>query len=411
MRRVLFVMQSVAAGGMETHAIDLAAEYVRRGLHTGAVVPRDSHLDAVAARFGAAGARVARIDTDARRGRVRQVAAAPRFLRALRHFRPDVVHVHTGGATGGLLPLTVARLCSDATVVLTEHDVPAVAAGWRARLVRRLVDRSAHAVVAVSRRNASIRRERAGADERKLAAVLNGVPPPVRASGERQANAARVRQSLGIPAEDVVIGSLVRLSEGKGLSVLIEAFASVETPASLLLVGDGPLRAALGRQACELGVDGRVHFAGHQQDPTPWLDAMDVFALAVPAGSQSIALLEAMARGLPPIITFCGPEEAVVPGETGLCAAPEDPSSLADALAQLAGDDALRCRLGSSAAAHVARQFSTTRVAGDLLDLYEGARSGHIPAHLLASSPHRAPTAAAACAPVSHRPPREDAPG
>ena len=386
MKRVLFVMQSVAAGGMETHAIDLAEEYVARGLRVAAVVPCDASLDVVAGRFLATGAAVVRIDTDARRGRARQVLAQQRYLRVLRRFRPDVVHIHTGGATGGLLPVVLARLCG-ATAVITEHDVPVENAGWRARLVRRLIDLSAHAVIAVSRRNAAIRRDRAGANEPRFAAVLNGVPIRAVAPGEREANAARIRGELGIPAGRVVIGSLVRLAEGKGLPTLIEAFARLDGDPALLLAGDGPLREALQRHAADLGVAGRVHFAGHRDDPAPCLDAMDVFALAVPAGSQSIALLEAMARGLPPVITFCGPEEAVVDGETGLCARPDDAASLAAALSRLVGDPELRARLGRQAAAHVAAHFSAARVAHDLLELYEAVPQGEVPARLRASSP------------------------
>ncbi|GAB4334469.1 MAG: glycosyltransferase family 4 protein [Dehalococcoidia bacterium] len=386
MTRVLVVMQSVAAGGMETHAIDLAAEYVARGLRVAAVVPCDASLDAVAGRFVATGSAVLRIDTDARRGRARQLLAQRRYLRALRRFRPDVVHIHTGGATGGLLPVALARLCCGATVVITEHDVPAEDAGWRSRLVRRLIDRVAHAVVAVSRRNAAIRRDRAGANELRFAAVLNGVPIRSVAPREREAHAARVRQELGIPAGRVVIGSLVRLAAGKGLATLLEAFARLDGDPALLLVGDGPLREALRRQAADLGVARRVYFAGHRDDPIPYLDAMDVFALAVPAGSQSIALLEAMARGLPPVITFCGPEEAVIDGETGLCARPDDVASLTAALSRLVDDAALRSRLGQAAASHVAAHFSTARVADDLLELYQAARCGRIPPRLLASS-------------------------
>jgi len=185
-----------------------------------------------------------------------------------------------------------------------------------------------------------------------------------------------------------VVGSVVRLAPGKGLDDLIRAFAIARAtvPVRLLLVGDGPLRDELGQTALDLGVSEAVHFAGQRSEPGPFVDAMDVFVLAVPAGSMSIALLEAMARGAPPVITFCGPEEAVIDGETGLGAPPSDPPGLAAVLVRICEDTALRARLAASAAAHVRAHFSVERVADDLLELYASVAQGGVPDRLRADA-------------------------
>ena len=194
---------------------------------------------------------------------------------------------------------------------------------------------------------------------------------------------------MGVAPDAVVVGCLVRLAEGKGLDNLLRAFALVRArrACTLVLVGDGPLRSDLQRLAGELGIDAAVRFAGQQPEPAPYLDAMDIFALSVPAGSMSIALLEAMARALPPVITFGGPEEAVIPDETGLCAPPNDPQALADTLELLVRDQRLRERLGASAARHVRRHFSVRRVADDLLELYRRPAGGAVPGRLQADAP------------------------
>lgn len=388
-RRAILALQSTSIGGMETHVIDLAAEYARRGIDVTLVVPEAPAFDPLALRGTAAGARVCRLDTDARGGRVAQVRRAPRIARLLRAARPDVVHLHTGGATGGLALLAMARTLTAATVAITEHDVPSEHPGRKQRLARRAMDRSCHVVVAVSRRNARLRHDRLPVRRPAFAAVLNGVPVPALSPAEQAENRVRVRDELGIPAGATVIGSLVRLAEGKGLDTLIRAFALTRAaaPCELLLVGDGPLRAELQALALSLGVADHVRFAGNQPQPAPYLDGMDAFALAVPAGSMSIALLEAMARGLPPVITFCGPEEAVIPGETGLGAAPNDPAALAAALTTLAADSATRERLALAARAHVERHFSVSRVAGDLLTAYAAAKHGTLPARLRFDTP------------------------
>jgi glycosyltransferase involved in cell wall biosynthesis len=253
------------------------------------------------------------------------------------------------------------------------------------------MDRLTHSLVAVSRRNAALRTRRLG-PRPHLAAVLNGVPVTDVPRSEREANRHTVRNTLGIALDAVVIGSVVRLSIGKGLHDLIEAYAQVraQRPCELLLVGDGPLRSELEQLAASLGIAGHVHFAGHQRVPVAFLDAMDVFVLAVPAGSMSIALLEAMERWLPPVITFCGPEEAVIAEETGLCAPPNDPQGLAQVLLRITADEGLRARLGRAAGEHVRRHFSVRRVADDLLDVYSSGRGGRPPERLRADGPANA---------------------
>ena len=388
-KRVVLALQSTAVGGMETHVIDLAAEYRRRGITVLGLVPAGADFDGVAARMAAGGARVARADTDARHGRLAQIGTFRALTTGLRTFSPDAVHVHTGGATGGAGLVALARVATNATVVITEHDVPAVAPSLRQRLARQSIDRAAHAVIAVSRRNAGLRAARLGAHSRHFVVVLNGVPLPTATSAERLCGRRSVRQRFGIACDEVVIGSLVRLAEGKGLETLLPAFAEVraEHPCRLLLVGDGPLRGELGAMATSLGIAGDVAFAGHQPQPAAYLDAMDIFALAVPAGSMSIALLEAMARGLPPVITFGGPEEAVIHGETGLTSPPGDVDALAEALGSLVADDCPRRQLGVAAEEHVRRNYSVARVADDLLAVYAGARGDVVPARLRAHGP------------------------
>ena len=273
----------------------------------------------------------------------------------------DAIRLHAPGATGGLAVAVVTRtVCRDAAFVVTEHDVPNEKWDRWDLLTRSTMDRFADVVIAVSRRNAHLRSERLRAQPRHYAAILNGVPLATSTPAERARNRHQVRAQLDLRDDAVVLGSLVRLDEGKGLRNLLPAFADVvrEYPCELLLVGDGPLRAELEALAVALGITSRVHFAGHQAQPGPFLDAMDGFVLAVPAGSMSIALLEAMSHGLPAAITFCGPEEAIIPDETGLCAPPNDPAGLGQVLLRLARTPTLRATLGPAGEQHVRRHFS-----------------------------------------------------
>jgi glycosyltransferase involved in cell wall biosynthesis len=218
--------------------------------------------------------------------------------------------------------------------------------------------------------------------------VLNGVPMAPDDPGASRVAAAR-RAEAGIGSDRPIAGSVVRLTPGKGLDTLLDAFALCRerVDGELLLVGDGPLRENLEGHARALGIAAHIHFVGHQSNPGEWMLALDTFVLPVPSGTMSIALLEAMARGVPPIITFGGPEEAVIDNETGLCPPPSQPQALADAMVSLLQDQPRRDALGRAAKEHVRKHFSVARVADDTLAVYAGARRGGLPQRLQASAP------------------------
>jgi glycosyltransferase involved in cell wall biosynthesis len=358
-------------GGMETHVEYLAADLHRRGISVGVALPTAPAFDDSAARCTAAGIDVIRADTDTRDGRLAQVKGLQSFVRWASRRHPDVVHLHTGGATGGLAAALATRLLVGTRLVRTEHDVPAPRPRWPMRISSWCVDRLCQSVVAVSNRNAGLRAGRLRAPARS-AVVLNGVPLPGPIAADCH---SAIRRGFDIPDDAVVIGSVVRLADGKGLPDLLAAFSQLPRTVDthLLLVGDGPLRRQLEASAGELGIAARVHFAGYQKITAPFYAAMDIFCLAVPAGSMSIALLEAMAHGIPSVITFGGPEEAVIHEVTGLTSPPNDAPALACTLGRLQADPGLRARLGAAGRNHISTNLSSERVANDLIAVYTAA--------------------------------------
>jgi glycosyltransferase involved in cell wall biosynthesis len=137
-------------------------------------------------------------------------------------------------------------------------------------------------------------------------------------------------------------------------------------------VGDGQERGKLARLAAELGVEQRVQFAGQQRDVLPWLAACDLFALSSDWEGLSMALLEAMAAGLPVVATRTGgTPELVVQDVTGELVPPGEAGALAQTIAGLLDDAELRRDLGRAGAERVAEAFTVERMIGQTVQLYD----------------------------------------
>lgn len=192
----------------------------------------------------------------------------------------------------------------------------------------------------------------------------------------------RLRGRLGLRPDDVVVAGLGRLIPVKGFEYLVEALAKARVARPelrLVLVGDGDLREQLGVRARSFGIADSVVFAGMvERDEIPiYLGVADI--VVVPSvhyggyvdGLPNVAL-EAMAAGKPLVATRVGGlPELVRDGETGLLVDEKDADELADAIVELAGDPAVRARMGDSGRALIRDSLSWESVAGRYEAVYE----------------------------------------
>ena len=186
-----------------------------------------------------------------------------------------------------------------------------------------------------------------------------------------------IRVELGIPSGSPVVGTVANFKPGKGHAHLITAAAGVRSAVPdvrFVVVGTGPLEEVTRRRAQEAGVAGNFVFTGYRQDARRVMTAFDVLAVPSVYDGLSIALLEAMSLGVPPVLSRAGGNgEVVRDGEQGLVVPPADPGALARGIVSLLRDGALRVRLGT-AARERAREFDvrtavrrTEQVYGELL--------------------------------------------
>lgn len=182
-----------------------------------------------------------------------------------------------------------------------------------------------------------------------------------------------------LPAEDrsgvLFVGRLV---EGKGLDILVEAFARLapQHPAlRLVVVGDGPLRPGLEARVVALGLGERVAFVGARTAEGVAIAMRGAAVLAMPSLAEGLGLVaaEALACACPVVASdIPGVRDVVRAEETGLLVPAGDAGALADALAQLLADPARAAALAAGGRAHVEAEFAWPAVARRYRRLYEG---------------------------------------
>ena len=172
-----------------------------------------------------------------------------------------------------------------------------------------------------------------------------------------------------------IVLAIGRMVYYKGFEYLIRAMQRVN--AKLVIIGDGPLRPALEREAAALGVANRIEFVGELQNEStpPYYQAADIFVLPSIARTEAFGIVqvEAMAAGKPVINTRLdsGVPGVSLHGLTGLTVPPNSPQALGDAISKLLDDSHLRELYGQSAKRLAQQKFSASTMARTMLDLYD----------------------------------------
>jgi UDP-glucose:(heptosyl)LPS alpha-1,3-glucosyltransferase len=173
----------------------------------------------------------------------------------------------------------------------------------------------------------------------RLHVIYNGVDLDAYVPELRLAHREAMRRRLDIPDRAVVYLHVGSGFARKGVGTLIDAFARLpDREARLLVVGRDRAERSMAARAARLGLAQRVHFAGGQADVKPWYGAADVFVLATLYDPFPNAALEALASGLPAIVSRqCGAAELIREGVNGHVVDPLDVAGLAQAMGAVAG--------------------------------------------------------------------------
>ena len=273
-------------------------------------------------------------------------------LDAIRQFAPNVVHTSLAQMDLIAGPLAIAHAIP---WIMAEPSSATFYVPTLKNRARRALGRYARTIVANGPSGAAM-----WAGHADVRVIENGL--------DLAALAAAVPMPLDGPAPIVVTA---RLEDYKRVNILLEAFAHVlraRPETGLVLLGDGPQRAALEAQAATLGIAAAVQFLGFRSDVPRWLAAGRLFLSASAVEGQPNAVMEAAATGLPLILSDIAPHRDTF-GANARYVAGEDVQGYADAiLADLADPNAARAR---GAAAQAAMQaFSLDRAVDRFAALY-----------------------------------------
>jgi glycosyltransferase involved in cell wall biosynthesis len=361
---VLYLIVDLTVGGAEDHLLSLARNLDKaRFLPVVCCIGRKGPIGA---EIEATGVRVEELGKLRKGGFDREIVPLLRAL--IRRERIDLVHAHMYHAN---LYGRLAAFREGVPAVISVHNTYV-----RPKIHRRVVNKW------LARRTPFIL---AGSEAiRDDIVKYDGVPPgkihviPYGVDAEKfhcALSREEAREKLGLPGDRFLVGTVGRLEEQKGQKYLIDAAGRLRREgreATLLIVGDGREGDRLRERARREGVGDAVLFLGTRRDLPELFRAMDVFAFPSLWEGFPIALLSAMAAGLPVIVTpVGGVPEVVKDGINGLIVPAGDPVALAAAIWRVHEDPVGASVLGGAAEATIRNRYSHRTTARRIMEIYD----------------------------------------
>jgi len=366
--RIALLVPTLETGGVERVFANLAGGLLRHGIEVDLVVGRGGgDIAAVLEKE----IRVFDLQSD------RMMHGIPRLAKYLREREPDAL---IAGMTHSTAAAVLARAAAHrrTRIIATEHNtmsrIVANTAGFKYRLMplwSRWALNSADAIVAVSAGVADDASAQTGISRDRFGVIYN----PVITGTLHSHASAPLDHPWFRPGQPPVILSVARLDKQKDFPMLIRAFDLVRQsrPARLIILGEGPDRGRIEEAVAHLGLTAEVSLPGSESNPYRYMSRSAVFALSSQWEGFGVALLEALALGVPVVSTNCphGPAEILCHGRYGKLVPPGDHDAMSCALLA-ALDNPLRVDCST----HL-QQFTVENVASNYLSLIKalGGRS------------------------------------
>lgn len=271
--------------------------------------------------------------------------------------RFDLIHTH--GYFADIITIPIAKLLRIPVISTCHGFIANDKKLKRYNRIDHIVLRFSKKIIAVSQ---EIKNEllKSGIKESRIEVVLNAVQTDIDNNLLAQ-DRYNKRQLLNISEKDFVLGYVGRLSKEKGIQYLIEAAEILnesDIPIKVLIIGDGPEKKDSECLVRQKGLEGKVSFTGFQTNVKSWIPAMDVFVLPSLIEGTPMALLEAMAYGIPVVASDVGGVPQIIDsGKEGILVSPGKPEEIAAGITRLYNDDSLREDFATAAYKKVKSNF------------------------------------------------------
>ncbi|MES2822430.1 MAG: glycosyltransferase [Pseudomonadota bacterium] len=351
-KSILHAIDTTGPGGAETVFLDLVEKLTLDGYKNYAIIKGPGWVE----------------DQLKRRGVEYFIVRPSGFLaikyyielrKLIRQNNTRLVHAHLLGST---LTYSILSIFMGVPVIATLHGRVDVNPKERFVAIKnRIMKFGINTLIAVSKDLASYIAERELFNKNDIKVIYNGIDEL--RYGKQETKELRV--SLGISNEAILIGSLGNVRPAKSYDVLVAAAANLinEKKQNVHFVIAGhkkmELMNVLENLIAQYGIADRVHFIGFNEDTIHFLGQLDFFALSSSSEGFSIATIEAMATGLPVVVTRCGgPQEILEHGVTGLLVETNNPQELANGLLYMIQHNADAEKIATAGKMHVKNVFS-----------------------------------------------------
>ncbi|MDP9377902.1 MAG: glycosyltransferase [Actinomycetota bacterium] len=356
-------------GGVAEHVAQLALRLGRHGWQPEVAGPAEL---GIADRLESAGIPLHRVPFSRHYGDLqREASVFSALVRLLTRRSYDIVHCHSAKAGAIGRP---AAWAADRPAIYSPHSLPFVGPfSAKRRLGARAAER---ALAPLSRRIICVSEHEGRAAAAaglggcgRLRVIPNGCP-----TCDDVTPVNEILRALGEGGP--VVGAVAVLRRQKRLDLLLEAAPSIlkRVPdARIAIVGNGPLAGDLAQQAASLGLtsDRRFAFVPFDAAASSYLRALNVFVLPSDWEGLPIAILEALACGVPQVVTWVGGNPEAVTGDTGILVPPGDPARLSDAIASLLEDAVVRARMSAASIARHESRFTVDRMVAGTASVYD----------------------------------------